>query len=221
MTRVRLIVADCEIHYSGRLSAFLPRARRLLVHKADGTLLVHADTGSKPLNWMTPPVTILEADDGWTVLGPRSDRLDITIHEVLSEVDVELGQEPGLMKTQTEDELQALLARAPDAIEPGLITVRREHPTDLGPVDILLRDPDGNTVAVEVKRTGELDAVEQLSRYLERLNQDPMLRPVRGVLVAQRIKPQTRVLAESRGIGVVEVDFEVLAGRVDPDLTLF
>jgi len=193
MTRVRLIVADCEIHYSGRLSAFLPRARRLLVHKADGTLLVHADTGSKPLNWMTPPVTILEADDGWTVLGPRSDRLDITIHEVLSEVE----------------------------IEPGLITVRREHPTDLGPVDILLRDPDGNTVAVEVKRTGELDAVEQLSRYLERLNQDPMLRPVRGVLVAQRIKPQTRVLAESRGIGVVEVDFEVLAGRVDPDLTLF
>lgn len=218
---MRLVVADCEIHYSGRLSAHLPRARRLLVVKADGTLLVHADTGSKPLNWMTPPVTILEHEDAWIVRGPRDDRLDITIYEIVSQTTVELGEEPGLRKTQTEDELQALLARTPEVIGPGLVTVRREHPTDLGPVDILLRDSEGNTVAVEVKRNAELDAVDQLTRYLERLNQDPMLRPVRGVLVAQRIKPQTRVLAEARGITCVEVDFEVLAGRADPDLTLF
>ncbi len=218
---MRLVVADCTIDYRGRLQAHLPAARRLIVVKADGTLIVHADRGSKPLNWMTPPVRVDEREGAWTVIGPRDERLEITMHAILSDQTLELGLEPGLRKTGSEDELQALLARFPDTIEPGLTLVTREYPTDLGPVDLLLRDADGRAVAVEVKRNGELDAVEQLTRYLERLDRDPSLAPVRGVLVAQTIKPQTRVLAEARGIRWAEVDFEVLAGREAPDLTLF
>jgi len=218
---VRLVVADCSVDYSGRLSAHLPLARRLLVVKADGTVIVHADKGHKALNWMPPPCTILERPDGWTVTGARGERLEIAIAHKHLDTTVDLGLEPGLRKTGSETELQWLLAQAPDEIEQGLRLVSREFPTDLGPVDLLLRDTDGGTVAVEVKRIGELSAVEQLSRYLERLNGDASLAPVRGILVAQTIKPQTRVLASARGIGCVEVDFDRLAGRVERDPTLF
>ncbi|HVL80388.1 MAG TPA: endonuclease NucS [Actinomycetota bacterium] len=218
---MRLVVADCEISYTGRLHAHLPMARRLIVVKADGTVIVHADRGAKPLNWMSPPVVLDERPEGWTVLGAKAERLDIAIDRIVSDTCIELGQEPGLTKTGSEDELQALLARVPDAIEDGCLLVRREHPTDLGPVDLLLCDSTGATVAVEVKRVGDIDGVEQLARYLERLNLDPMLAPVRGVFVAQTIKPQARTLAAARGIACVEVDFDELAGRVVPDLTLF
>lgn len=217
---MRLVVADCSIDYTGRLTAHLPRARRLIIVKIDGTVLVHGDRGGKALNWMSPPCTIDERDSGWTVVG-RGERLEITVHEIVSDTTADLGLEPGLQKAGSEDELQALLARCPEVIEPGAELLSREFPTDLGPVDLLLRDASGATVAVEVKRHAELDGVEQLARYLERLNLDASLAPVRGVLVAQTIRPQARVLAQARGIGCVEVDIEVLAGRVQPDLTLF
>jgi RecB family endonuclease NucS len=218
---VRLVVADCSVDYTGRLSAHLPPARRLLVVKADGTVIVHGDRGHKALNWMSPPCTILERTEGWTVTGSKGERLEISINAIHLDTSVDLGSEPGLRKTGSETDLQWLLAQSPDAIAPGLRLVAREFPTDLGPVDLLLRDADGATIAVEVKRVGELAAVEQLSRYLERLNRDASLSPVRGLLVAQTIKPQTRVLAEARGIGCVEVDFDRLAGRVVRDPTLF
>jgi endonuclease len=218
---VRLIIADCSVDYTGRLSAHLPMARRLLVVKADGTVIIHGDRGHKALNWMSPPCTILERPEGWTVTDAKGERLEIAIAEKHLDTTVELGAEPGLQKTGSETELQWLLAQNPDEIAPGLRLVTREFPTDLGPVDLLLRDPDGRTVAVEIKRVGELPAVEQLSRYLERLNQDPTLAPVRGIIAAQTIKPQTRVLARSRGIDCVEVDFDRLAGRAIRDPTLF
>lgn len=218
---MRVVVADCSIDYSGRLSAHLPMARRLILVKADGTVAVHADQGHKALNWMSPPCRIDEREDTWIVCGGRGERLDINIAAVVSDTVVDLGDEPGLRKNGSESELQALLARSPEVIEPGSRLVAREYATDLGPVDLLLRDAGGGAVAVEVKRVAELQAVEQLTRYLERLNQDASLAPVRGVLVAQTIKPQTRVLARSRGIGCVEVDVELLAGRAEPDLTLF
>ena len=218
---MRLVVADCSVDYTGRLSAHLPPARRLLVVKADGTVIVHGDRGHKALNWMSPPCTILERPEGWTVTGAKSERLEIAITAKHLDTTLDLGAEPGLQKTGRETELQWLLARSPDAIEPGLRLVAREFPTDLGPIDLLLRDARGGALAVEVKRVGELAAVEQLSRYLERLNQDPSLAPVRGALVAQTIKPQTRVLARARGVECVEVDFDTLAGRVARDPTLF
>jgi RecB family endonuclease NucS len=218
---MRLVVADCAIDYTGRLHAHLPMARRLIVCKADGTVIVHADRGAKPLNWMSPPVVVEERPDGWTVLGAKAEKLEIKIDRIVSDTSVELGAEPGLSKTGSEDELQALLARAPDAIEDGCVLIRREHPTDLGPVDLLLCDSAGATVAVEVKRVGDIDGVEQLARYLERLNLDVTLAPVRGLFVAQTIKQQARTLASARGIACVEVDFDLLAGRVEPDLTLF
>jgi hypothetical protein len=218
---VRLVVADCSVDYSGRLSAHLPHARRLLVVKADGTVIVHGDRGHKALNWMSPPCTILERPDAWTVTGAKGERLEIAISAIHLDTTLDLGAEPGLRKTGSETDLQWLLAQSPDAIAPGLRLVAREFPTDLGPVDLLLRDAAGQTVAVEVKRVGELAAVEQLSRYMERLNRDASLAPVRGMLVAQTIKPQTRVLAEARGIGWVEVDFDRLAGNVVRDPTLF
>ena len=218
---MRLVVADCSVDYTGRLSAHLPPARRLLIVKADGTVIVHADGGHKALNWMSPPCTILERADSWTVTGAKGEQLQIAITAIHLDTTVDLGLEPGLRKTGSETELQWLLAQSPDSIAPGLRLVAREFPTDLGPVDLLLRDGDDATVAVEVKRIGELAAVEQLSRYLERLNRDSSLAPVRGMLVAQVIKPQTRVLAEARGIGWVEVDFDSLAGRVIRDPTLF
>lgn len=218
---MRLVVAECEIDYSGRLHAHLPRARRLIIVKDDGTVIVHSDRGHKALNWMPAPCSIVERQDSWMVTGPRGERLDIRIASIVSDERVELGSEPGLQKTGSEQELQLLLAAAPEVIEAGVRLVAREFPTDLGPVDLLLRAADGATVAVEVKRIAELQAVEQLTRYLERLNRDSSLAPVRGVLVAQTIKPQTRVLASARGISCVVVDFDVLAGTVEPDATLF
>lgn len=189
--------------------------------KSDGTVIVHADTGHKALNWMPSPCRIDERPDGWTVTGAKDERLEITITAVYSDWSVDLGDEPGLRKSGSEAELQALLALNPEVIEPGVRLVGREYATDLGPVDLLLRAADGSTLAVEVKRVADLAAVEQLSRYLERLNRDGSLAPVRGALVAQTIKPQTRVLATARGIACVEVDFSALAGLTEPDLTLF
>ena len=218
---MRIVVADCSVDYSGRLTAHLPRARRLIIVKADGTLLIHGDVGAKALNWMSPPCVVDEQPGGWTVLGGKGERLEILIGEILSDEHVELGAEPGLRKTGSEDELQALLAAQPEIIEPGLRLVSREFPTDLGPVDLLCEDEGGARVAVEVKRVGEIDGVEQLSRYLERLARDPSMRLLRGIFVAQTIKPQARTYATSRDISCVEVDFEILAGRRPPDLTLF
>jgi len=217
---MRLVVADCAVKYSGRLFAELPRATRLIVVKADGTVVIHADAGAKPLNWMPIPNTLVEREGGWTVIR-KDERLEIEIFEVFDDVRHALGTEPGLVKTGSEDELQRLLAAAPDVIAEGLRLVQREFRTDLGPVDLLLRDAEGVAVAVDVKRIGDIDGVEQLARYLERLNLDSALRPVRGIFVAQSIKQQAKVLAGARGIQWVEVDFDVLAGRVEPDLTLF
>lgn len=218
---MRLIVADCEVAYSGRLTAHLPPARRLIMVKADGTVIVHCDRGHKALNWMSPPCRIVVSDEGWIVYGAKGEVLDITMTAIVSDVTLELGDDPGLRKTGSELELQALLAASPEVIEEGVRLIKREFPTDLGPIDLLLRDASDRVVAVEVKRVAELQAVEQLSRYIERLDQDPTLVPVRGIIVAQSIKPQTRVLATARGFGCVEVDFEILAGRAIPDLTLF
>jgi RecB family endonuclease NucS len=181
--------------------------------KADGCVAIHADGGAyKPLNWMNAPNRLVESGDGWVVTNPKGERLVITIEEILADTAHELGVDPGLQKDGVEAHLQELLADAPGAIGAGLTLVRREYPTDIGPVDLLLRDAEGRAVAVEVKRRGEIDGVEQLARYLERLDLDPTLRPVRGVFVAQVVKPQARVLAASRGIDCVEVDYDDLRG---------
>jgi RecB family endonuclease NucS len=224
---VRLIVARCEVAYTGRLNAFLPEATRLVMIKADGSVLVHADAGGyKPLNWMTPP-TVVEAQGNPLELlvvrkraGGGEERLDIRVHEVLSDVCHEMGEAAALEKDGVEQELQAELAAQPEAVGAGLRLVRREWPTDIGPVDLMCRDGDG-WVAVEVKRVATVEAVEQLVRYLERIGLDPALSPCRGVLAAQRIKPQARTLAEARGVGCVEVDLELLRGTREPELTLF
>jgi RecB family endonuclease NucS len=242
---MRLVVARCSVDYLGRLEAHLPTAVRLLLVKADGSVQVHADGGAyKPLNWMNPPNVLVEADGRWEVRSPKGESLTITIEEVLADHRHDLGPDPGLQKDGVEAHLQELLAADPGAVLPGLRLVRREYPTDIGPVDLLCCDhegvevaiqldrrppasagagatPDGGYVAVEVKRRAGIDAVEQLVRYLERLNLDPRLRPVRGVLAAQAIAPQARVLAESRGIRCVVVDYDVLRGSRVPDLTLF
>jgi RecB family endonuclease NucS len=222
---VRLVVARCEVSYTGRLNAFLPEAVRLLVFKADGSVLVHADSGGyKPLNWMTPP-TVVEDGEGVIVVRKRAgrseDRLEIRIAEVLAEVEHELGEDAGLEKDGVERHLQEALAAQPGAVEAGLRLVRREWLTEIGPVDLLCRDAEGRAVAVEIKRRGEIDGVEQLARYLERMDRDPSLRPVRGVFVAQVIKPQAKVLAESRGITCVEVDYDDLRGIERDQLELF
>lgn len=218
---MRMLVADCAVVYTGRLTAHLPPARRLLLVKNDGTVIIHSDRGHKALNWMSPPCRVEEREDGWTVYGEKGECLEIRIDAIHSDTAMHLGDDPGLQKIGSEQELQILLAAFPDAIEPGSTLIQREFLTDIGPVDLLLRDAHDHVVAVEVKRVGELSAVEQLTRYLERLNGDASLAPVRGIIVAQTIKPQTRVLAASRDIGCVEVDFERLAGMVEPDLTLF
>jgi hypothetical protein len=228
---VRLVIARCTVDYDGRLTAHLPEAVRLLMVKADGCVAIHADGGAyKPLNWMTSPNTLAidgDADDEdgaeavWTVRNPAGEVLTITLHEVLSDVSHEMGVDPGLQKDGVEAHLQALLAADPTTMGDGLRLVRREYPTDIGPVDLLCRDADGVAVAVEVKRRGEIDGVEQLTRYLDFLNRDPMLRPVRGVFVAQEIKPQARVLAEDRGIGCVVVDYDELRGIRSNELKLF
>jgi RecB family endonuclease NucS len=219
---VRLVIARCSVDYEGRLSAHLPEACRLVMVKADGCVAVHADGGAyKPLNWMNAPNRLVEHEDHWTVTNPKGETLTIHLHEVLSDSAHELGPDPGLTKDGVEAHLQELLAADPAAIAEGLTLVRREFPTDIGPVDLLCRDAQGVAVAIEVKRRGEIDGVEQLTRYLERLERDPLLRGVRGVFVAQVVKPQARVLAESRGIGWVEVDYDVLRGARQADLTLF
>jgi len=223
---VRLIVARCEVRYTGRLTAVLPEALRLLMIKSDGSVMVHADTGGfKPQNWMTPP-TVIEEEDGLIVVrkraGATEDRLDIRVVEVVSDVTHDMGEAAALEKEGMERELQELLADAPERCGEGFRLVRREWPTDIGPVDLMCRDAEDGWIAVEIKRVATIDAVEQLTRYLERIEADPSFStPCRGVLAAQQIKPQARVLAESRGIACVEVDIGVLRGDREPDLTLF
>jgi RecB family endonuclease NucS len=220
---VRLIVARCEVHYSGRLTAVLPEALRLLMLKSDGSVMVHADTGGfKPQNWMTPPTVIEEEPDLMIVRGRgREDRLEIRIAEVLSDVTHDMGAAAALEKEGAERELQELLADAPGWCGEGLRLVRREWPTDIGPVDLMCLDGEDEYVAVEIKRVGTIEAVEQLSRYLERICESPGLGRCRGVLAAQHLKPQARALAEARGIRCVQIDLGVLRGEREPDLTLF
>jgi RecB family endonuclease NucS len=219
---VRLVVARCAVDYDGRLSAHLPMATRLIMVKQDGCVAIHADGGAyKPLNWMNAPNRLVEGDGQWTVTNPKGETLVITIDEVLSDTAHDLGTDPGLQKDGVEAHLQELLAADPRSIADGLVLVRREFPTDIGPVDLLCRDVDGAAIAIEVKRRGEIDGVEQLARYLERLDRDPTLRPVRGIFVAQQIKPQAKVLADARGITCVEVDYDELRGIESDVLKLF
>jgi Predicted nuclease of the RecB family len=228
-----LLVARCTVDYQGRLTAHLPEAVRLIMVKADGSVLVHADGGSyKPLNWMSPPCWLIErehegAGEGggepsvWVVENKAAERLTITLHEVLHDSEHELGTDPGLVKDGVEAHLQKLLAEHVESFGSGWTLVRREYPTAIGPVDLLCRDGDGSTVAVEIKRRGEIDGVEQLSRYLELLNRDPLLAPVSGVFAAQEIKPQARTLAQDRGIQCLVVDYEELKGTSDSSQRLF
>jgi hypothetical protein len=225
---VRLLVARCAVRYTGRLSALLPEATRLLMLKEDGSVLVHADAGGyKPLNWMTPPTVIeLEGDPVSRLVvrkraGRSEDRLEIDVHEVLSDVEHAMGEPAALEKDGAERDLQEELAAQPEVLEAGLRLVRREWPTDIGPVDLMCRDRDGGWVAVELKRLATIEAVEQLTRYLERIRLDPAKAACRGILAAERVKPQAAVLAEARGIAAVEVSLEVLRGEREPELTLF
>jgi RecB family endonuclease NucS len=217
-----MLIARCSATYSGRLSSTLASGVRLVMVKADGCVAVHADIGAyKPLNWMNAPNTVTELEDRWVVTNPSGERLEILLEEVLQDLTVELDTERGLTMDGVERELQLLLADHPDHIEVGLTTVTREFRTDIGPVDILCRDSGGASVAVEIKRIGEIDGVEQLARYLERMQRDPELVPVRGILAATIVKPQARVLAESRGIGWVEVDLAALRGEEELAPRLF
>jgi endonuclease len=220
---VRLIIARCEVNYGGRLTAHLDEAVRLLMFKSDGSVLVHSDVGGyKPLNWMTPPTVVDEQPDCITVRKLRGDEyLEIRLVETLADITHDLDLSIGLHKDGVEADLQKLLAEAPQWCGEGFRLVRREWPTDLGPVDLMCRDESHAWIAVEIKRIGTIDAVEQLTRYLERIRRDPELADCRGVLVAQSIKPQARVLAESRAIACVEVDLEVLRGLREPELQLF
>ena len=230
---MRVVVARCEVTYSGRLDAYLPPATRVLMVKADGSVLVHSDGGSyKPLNWMSAPCSLVVEEAGpddpagtaevWRVRSRKGDdELRVVVAEVLHDHTVELGIDPGLVKDGVEAHLQKLLAAHVGTFGAGWSLVRREHPTPIGPVDLLLRDADGAHVAVEVKRRGEMDGVEQLTRYLSLMNRDPMLAPVRGIFAAQEIRPQARVLATDRGIDCLVVDYVGLSGRDDPTARLF
>jgi len=225
---MRLIVARCEVLYTGRLTATLPESTRLVMFKVDGSVLVHADAGGyKPLNWMTPPTAIVEEGDPVERIvvskraGKAVDRLEIRLHEVLSDVSHEMGEAAALEKDGVEDDLQAELAAQPAALGDALRLVRREWHTDVGPVDLMCRDGDDGWVAVEIKRVATIEAVEQLGRYLERIRLDPTLAECRGVLAAQQFKRQALTLAEARGIRCVEVDLELLRGTREPELTLF
>jgi RecB family endonuclease NucS len=219
---MRLVIARCSVDYDGRLSAHLPTATRLIMVKADGCVAIHADGGAyKPLNWMNAPNRVSEEEGRWVVTNPKGETLTITLEDVMHDSAHELGVDPGLQKDGVEAHLQELLAADPESIADGLKLVRREFPTDIGPVDLLCRDADGAAVAIEVKRRGEIDGVEQLVRYLERLDRDPTLRPVRGIYVAQVIKPQAKVLAEARGIACVEIDYDELRGIESKVLKLF
>ena len=221
---MRLVIARCSVDYLGRLTAHLPLATRLLVVKADSSVLVHSDGGSyKPLNWMSPPCTITESEGPpriWTVANRAGEKLVITIEQILGELQHDLGLDPGLVKDGVEAHLQALLAEHVESLGPGYRLVRREYPTAIGPVDLLVRDPKGVAVAVEIKRRGDIDGVEQLSRYLDLLNRDPLLAPVRGVFAAQEIRPQARTLAADRGIRCVTLDYDAMRG-IERDDTLF
>ncbi|MFM6982094.1 MAG: endonuclease NucS [Microbacteriaceae bacterium] len=231
---MRLVVADCTVDYAGRLSAHLPRATRVLMLKSDGSLLVHSDGGSyKPLNWMSPPCTITvmepdaeQADAGVTELWrvnqvKTADMLIVSIHEIHHDSSHDLGVDPGLIKDGVEADLQELLAANIDILGDGYELVRREYMTAIGPVDILARDEAGAHVAVELKRRGDIDGVEQLTRYLELMNRDPLLAPVAGIFAAQEIKPQARVLAEDRGIRCVVLDYDAMRGMDDSHNRLF
>jgi len=218
---VRLVIARCSVDYVGRLSAHLPTAVRLIMVKADGSVLVHSDGGSyKPLNWMSPPCRLEESPGAWRVVSKGGEELRITLEEVLHDSSHELGVDPGLVKDGVEAHLQQLLAAQVQLLGAGWRLVRREYPTAIGPVDLMCRDADSGAVAVEIKRRGEIDGVEQLTRYLELLNRDPALSPVRGVFAAQEIRPQARVLAEDRGIRCVVLDYEAMRG-IEPEDTLF
>ena len=224
---MRLVIARCSVDYDGRLTAHLPSALRLLIVKADGSVLVHSDGGSyKPLNWMSPPCRLTEHSgdaeqpDKWTVTNKAGETLTITIEETLSDTAVDLGIDPGLVKDGVESHLQELLAEQLHLLGEGYRLVRREYPTPIGPVDIMCRDSDGGHVAVEIKRRGEIDGVEQLTRYLELLNRDPLLAPVLGVFAAQEIKPQARTLAVDRGIRCLTLDYDAMRG-IEREGTLF
>lgn len=219
---MRLVIARCSVDYVGRLTAHLPLAVRLLVCKSDGSVLVHSDAGGyKPLMWMSPPCSVDELDAAWRVTNKGGEQLVITIEDVLHDSRHDLGVDPGLQKDGVEAHLQQLLAERCEVLGAGWRLIRREYPTDIGPVDLLCRDGEGATVAVEIKRRGELDGVEQLTRYLQRLERDPLLRPVRGVLAAQQITPQARVLAADRGIECVSLDYDGLRGLEPANPTLF
>jgi endonuclease len=246
---VRLVIARCSVDYSGRLTARLPLATRLILIKADGSVLIHSDTGTKalnwmpagsraswgevqqfdscqrgsykPLNWMSPPCRLVEQPDRWTVTNKSGEILTISIEEIVSDVSYDLGIDPGLIKDGVESQLQQKLAEQLGELGEGWRLVRREYPTAIGPVDLMCRDGDGMSVAVEIKRRGEIDGVEQLTRYLELLNRDPLLAPVRGVFAAQEIRPQARVLAEDRGIRCVLLDYDALRGAPSDEMTLF
>ena len=219
---VRLVIARCSVDYAGRLSAHLPVATRLLIVKADGSVLVHSDGGSyKPLNWMSPPCRLTESLDRWVVTGKSGETLTVHIEEVISDSSWSLGDDPGLVKDGVESHLQELLAAQLDVLGEGWRLVRREYPTAIGPVDLMCRDATGASVAIEVKRRGEIDGVEQLTRYLELLNRDPLLAPVHGIFAAQEIRQQARVLATDRGIRCVTLDYESMRGADDGALRLF
>ena len=219
---MRLVIAECQVDYVGRLTAHLPMAPRLLLVKADGSVSVHADDRAyKPLNWMSPPCWLQEQPGVWTVRNKADESLVITIDKVLHDSTHELGADPGLVKDGVEAHLQQLLAEHPNTLGEGLTLIRREYPTAIGPVDLLCRAPGGGTVAVEIKRRGEIDGVEQLTRYLELLGRDPLLSPVSGVFAAQQIKPQARTLAADRGIRCVTVDYDGLRGVAPAGLRLF
>ena len=220
---MRLIVARCEVTYSGRVSAMLPEAVRLLILKGDGSVLVHDDAGGyKPLNWMTAPTFLADEGERLVVTKPKSDdALEIRLLEVLSDVEHDMGESAALQKDGVERDLQEALAAAPEALGEPLTLVRREWQTEIGPVDLMCRDEGGEWVAVEIKRVGTIDAVEQLGRYLERIRLDSALAECRGLLAAQWLKPQAVTLAEARGIRCIEVDLEVLRGLREPELTLF
>jgi hypothetical protein len=219
---VRLVIARCSVDYVGRLTAHLPSAQRLILVKADGSVSIHADDRAyKPLNWMSPPCTLQEAPGVWTVTNKAGEQLVLTIEELLHDSSHELGVDPGLVKDGVEAHLQVLLAAHPGALGEGMTLVRREYPTPIGPVDLLCRDAAGVSVAVEIKRRGEIDGVEQLTRYLELMNRDALIAPVRGIFAAQEIKPQARVLAVDRGLECVTVDYDALRGADDPTARLF
>ena len=216
------MIARCSVVYEGRLDASLPEAMRLIMRKADGCVAIHADGGAyKPLNWMNAPNTVVEHEDRWIITNPKGETLTIFLHEVITDSEHDLGKDPGLTKDGVEAHLQELLADNPDEIEPGLQLIRREYPTSIGPVDLLCTDDLCRTVAIEIKRRGEIDGVEQLTRYLDRLGQDSSLGELRGIFVAQVIKPQARTLAESRGIAWREIDYDLLRGKRNDQPTLF